>query len=142
MKGVFFYLSRGIISLVYCMSFRFIIHLSFEIDWGAGVMIGGFIMLVIGLLKTSSSGISMPYSQGSPNPNAIDCTALRTTMDVGTLVGEANKDMTTNRSTSHINGAKSFNILDYMYKRTTIELIIHGSLGIGIGLSTYMAYFV
>jgi hypothetical protein len=90
----------------------------------------------------SSNVKALPYvAQSSPNASAMDSTALRTSMDVGTIVGKAEHDTNTTKSNRPIGSVKPQVIIDYMYRRTSLELIIHGILGTAIGLSTYWEYF-
>lgn len=97
---------------------------------------------LMGILRYSSGSTTAPYVvQDNPTSMSTDSTGLRGTMDIGILVRDSEKDIDSS-SNRHINRFKSNNILDYLYRRTIIELIIGGVLGIALGISTYMEYFL
>lgn len=143
MQRVLLYFVRGLISLIYCMVIGLLFHRFLEFDWGASFALSGFIFIILGSLLFSSGSRSLPIVRmGSTNPNSVDSTAIREYSDVGTNVADAENQIDNTRLNSRIKQNSGYSISDILFNRTAIETILTGILGIIIGLSTYIEYFI
>ncbi len=122
---------------------------SFEV----GLFVGAVITLILGVSSLTAGGPMMPMMESNSNQNTFDSAGIRRTMEVNTLVNEAENDLPEGNMFTSINNKKGTSIensstsgtmlaKELFYSRTGWQQVIAGLLVAVITFIPYVKYFV